>query len=366
MLLDHTKQRIAAVARKPGNLDLFAIDNDDKPATTFWTANNGWRGDWMTLPGDTTLDHRTQQITVIARQPGNLDLFAIGNDDKPVTTFWTANDGWRGDWMTLPGNTLLDHTTQCITAVARKPGNLDLFAIGNDDKPVTTFWTANDGWRGDWMTLPGDTTLDHRTQQITVIARQPGNLDLFAIGNDDKPVTTFWTANDGWRGDWMTLPGNTLLDHTTQCITAVARKPGNLDLFAIGNDGRPVHTLWTANDGWHGRWLTLPGTLLDHKTQRLAALSHAQGLLELYAIGPDNKPWSIHWFAWNDLTPTGWLDRDVHGSPALDHTMQRITAVRRSPDHTDLFAIANDGHAITTFTSVDNDFPEQWMTLPGS
>ncbi|WP_433591764.1 hypothetical protein [Nocardia sp. CA-145437] len=378
MLLDHTKQHITVVSRASGHLDLFAIGNDDRPVTTFWSATDGWRGEWMTLPGNTLIDHRTQQITAIARQPGVLDLFAIDNQGRPITTFWSAASGsadnptgWRGDWMALPGNTFLDHTTQRITAVARKPGNLDLFAIGNDDRPITTFWTATDGWRGDWMTLPGNTLIDHRTQQITAVARKPGNLDLFAIGNDDRPITTFWTATDGWRGDWMTLPGSPFIDRRTQRISAVARKPGNLDLFVINNNDRVISTFWNATDGWRADWVTLPSTLggdttlvLDHTVQQLTVLvSKPSGIMFITAVAPDGRQLGNGWSPRGGWGPCWGA---VPGTVRLDHRTQQLAAVSRKPFLLDFFAVGDDDKPISiAFSGAgETGWSSDWFALP--
>jgi hypothetical protein len=106
-----------------------------------------WNTDWFPLPGQAVFDRNTQKIAAVSRAPGNLDLFVIGNDGgvgttngHVWTTAWSSATGWNADWRPLPGQAVFDRNTQQIAAVSRAPGNLDLFVIGNDSHVWTTFW----------------------------------------------------------------------------------------------------------------------------------------------------------------------------------------------------------------------------------
>ncbi|CAN5395068.1 hypothetical protein BH09ACT7_BH09ACT7_03720 [soil metagenome] len=243
-VFDHEKQQIAAVSRAPGNLDLFVVGFDNRVWTTFWNDATGWNADWFPLPGQAVFDHVTQRIAAVSRAPGNLDLFVIGFDNRVWTTFWNAG-GWNGDWFPLPGQAVFDHVTQQIAAVSRAPGNLDLFVIGFDNHVWTTFWPNAGGWNADWFPLPGQAVFDHERQQITAVSRTPGNLDLFVVGLDSHVWTTFWPNADGfWNADWFPLPGQAVFDRDHQHVAAVSRASNNLDVFLIGNDNHIWTTFW--------------------------------------------------------------------------------------------------------------------------
>jgi hypothetical protein len=214
-VFDHQVQRLAAVSRAPGNLDLFVVGFDDRIWTTFWNAEHGWNTDWFPLPGQARFDHVKQQVVAVSRTPGNLDLFVIGNDNRVWTTFWPAQQqGWNADFFPLPGQAVFDHQVQRLAAVSRAPGNLDLFVVGFDDRIWTTFWSAGHGWNADWFPLPGQARFDHVKQQVVAVSRTPGNLDLFVIGNDNRVWTTFWPAQQqGWNADFFPLPGQAVFDH---------------------------------------------------------------------------------------------------------------------------------------------------------
>jgi predicted GNAT superfamily acetyltransferase len=206
-----------------------------------------WNPDWFQLPGQAVFDRQYQQIAAVARDPGNLDLFVIGFDNKVWTTAWNAQTGkWNGDWTPLPGQAVFDREHQQIAAVARDPGNLDLFVIGFDNKVWTTAWNAQTGkWNGDWAPLPGQAVFDREHQQIAAVARDPGNLDLFVIGFDNKVWTTAWNAQTGkWNGDWAPLPGQAVFDREHQQIAVTSRASNILDLFVLGFENHSWSTVW--------------------------------------------------------------------------------------------------------------------------
>jgi hypothetical protein len=105
-----------------------------------------WNTDWFPLPGQAVFDRNTQKIAAVSRAPGNLDLFVIGNDSHVWTTAWSsATNNWNTDWRPLPGRAVFDLNTQHVAAVSRAPDHLDLLVIGNDGGVGTTnghVWTT--------------------------------------------------------------------------------------------------------------------------------------------------------------------------------------------------------------------------------
>jgi hypothetical protein len=267
---------------------------------TFEARRLGWQSDWFPLPGQAVFDHDRQRLAAVSRTPGNLDLFVVGFDNRVWTTFWpNAEGGWNGDWFPVPGQAVFDHEHQHVAAVSRAPGNLDLFVVGFDNRIWTTFWNDAVGWNGDWFPLPGNAVFDHVNQHVAAVSRAPGNLDLFIVGFDDHVWTTFWNDAVGWNGDWFPLPGNAVFDHVNQHVAAVSRAPGNLDLFIVGFDDHVWTTFWpNAQGGWNGDWFPLPSqAVFDHVNQHIAAVSRAPGNLDLFVIGFDNHIWSQFWNA---------------------------------------------------------------------
>ena len=51
------------------------------------------------------------------------------------------------------------------------------------------------GWNSQWFAPElGAARFDYETQQLAAVSRAPGNLDLFAIGFDDRMWTAFWSG----------------------------------------------------------------------------------------------------------------------------------------------------------------------------
>ncbi|WP_433784125.1 hypothetical protein ACQPX6_28475 [Actinomycetospora sp. CA-101289] len=154
-----------------------------------------WRR-WFQLHPETQFDHASQQVAVVSRAPGNIDLFAFGFDNALYTTFWNeAGGGWNPEgWIRLHPETQFDHASQQVAVVSRAPGNIDLFAFGFDNALYTTFWNeAGGGWNPEgWIRLHPETQFDHASQQVAVVSRAPGNIDLFAFGFDNSVWTSWW------------------------------------------------------------------------------------------------------------------------------------------------------------------------------
>ena len=122
--------------------------------------------------------------------------------------------------------------SQQVAAVARAPGNLDLFIVGNDNHVWTTYWNDQGGWSSDWFPVPGQAVFDRNSQQVEAVARAPGNLDLFIVGNDNHVWTTYWNDQGGWSSDWFPVPGQAVFDRQLTAGRSGRPRPGQ---------PRPVH-----------------------------------------------------------------------------------------------------------------------------
>jgi proteasome lid subunit RPN8/RPN11 len=303
-VFDHTRQEVTVVSRAPGNLDLFVIGFDNAVWSTFWNETIGWNpGGWFQIHPETVFDHTKQKISVVSRVPGNLDLFVIGFDNAVWSTYWNDAGGWAGGWFQIHPETVFDHTSQQLSVVSRAPGNLDLFVIGFDNAVWSTYWNDDGGWAGGWFQIHPETVFDHTKQQVIAVSRAAGNLDLFVIGYDNAVWSTYWNNAGGWAGGWFQIHPETVFDHTSQQLSVVSRAPGNLDLFVIGFDNVVWTTFWNDAAGWNqGGWFQLfPETFFDHTNQEVSAVSRSAGNLDLFVIGFNNAVWSTFW---NDKV--GW------------------------------------------------------------
>src|ERR1700736_6193187 len=86
--------------------------------------------------------------------------------------------GWAPKWVGVSGGVAAPGTS--ITSIARYPQHLDLFCVGSDFGIYSTWWdisTAAGGW-ANWFQVAGGVAAPGTT--ITVVARNPNRLDLFA------------------------------------------------------------------------------------------------------------------------------------------------------------------------------------------
>ncbi|MBE8965196.1 hypothetical protein IQ277_02755 [Nostocales cyanobacterium LEGE 12452] len=99
-----------------------------------------------------------------------------------------------------------------VSAVARKSEQLDLFVVGNDGRVYTSWWQEGVGdWSGvnnNWRPIGGFFPVDAR---VSAVARRPGILDLFVVGNDGRVYTSWWQEGvSDWSGinnNWRSIGG---------------------------------------------------------------------------------------------------------------------------------------------------------------
>ena len=158
--------------------------------------------------------------------------------------YW--NDGYDFSDRVPPGSV--------VTAIARKSDQIDLFVVGNDGGIYSTWWNPSDGWEGNhnWFRIGQPQHNVPPGSVVTAIARNPDQIDLFVVGHNGGIYSTWWNPNDGWEGnhnwfrigpDWANVPQRSV-------VSAIARRPDQIDLFVVGNDGGIYSTWWNPNDGW--------------------------------------------------------------------------------------------------------------------
>ena len=140
-----------------------------------------------------------------------------------------------------------------VTPVTRFPDHLDLFVVGFNGGIYSASWdqNANNARWNLWFRIGPDWANIPPGSVVTAIARKPDQIDLFVVGHNGGIYSTWWNPNDGWEGnhnwfrigpDWANVPTNSV-------VTAVARKPDQIDLFVVGHNGGIYSTWWNPNDG---------------------------------------------------------------------------------------------------------------------
>ncbi|HSK25940.1 MAG TPA: M64 family metallopeptidase, partial [Jiangellales bacterium] len=167
-------------------------------------------------------------ITVLARYPEHLDVFAVGDTGRTMSNWWDQSSGWAG-WFHLSGGIASPGGAGSpVTAVARYAGHLDVFTVGTDNRVYSAWWNPASGWSGwfrigDLVCRPGST--------VNAVARYADHLDLFTTASDGRVMSTWWDVRTGWAS-WVHLLGGVAANGAT--VTAVARYPSHRDVFTVG------------------------------------------------------------------------------------------------------------------------------------
>jgi hypothetical protein len=361
-----------ALARQPQHLDVFTVGTDGGVYSTWWDAgvNGGQWNPHFRIPGN-FVGRPGTPVTVLARSPDHMDLFAVGADGRLYSAWWDANlnNGLWNDWFVVPGN-LIAPPGATVTALARTPDHMDLFVVGNDGRVHSDWWDAhaNNGLWNDWFVVPGGFT-GVPGSPVTAVSRIPEHMDLFAVGNDGHVYTDWWDAGANYSlwSNWSAIPGN-LEALPGSTVTVLARSPQHLDAFVAGDDGAVSSAWWDAavnNAQWNG-WFHIPGNLAAPPGATVTALARAPDHMDLFVVGNDTGVSSAWWDAhvnggqWNSwfAIPGGFSGRP--GSV--------VTALARAPDHMDLFAVGGDGGVYSAWwdANVNNGLWNNWFRTPGA
>ncbi len=174
----------AVTAWSANRLDLFAVDTAGMMNHQSWSGSS-WSG-WEPLGGAAA-----SAPSVVSWAPYRLDAFALAPDHS------VAHWYWQGAW----GQDSLGGALASAPSVASwGPGRLDVFGVDADGQLQHAYFAG--AWSG-WEALGGD--LDPHAAP-TVIARQPGVLDIIAVGRDRAVWHLAWSGV-AWTS-WESLGGH--------------------------------------------------------------------------------------------------------------------------------------------------------------
>ena len=336
---------VSAVARTPDNLDLFITGNNGVVFTSWWRPGSDWSGvnnNWRAIGG--TFPHGAP-VSAVARTPDNLDLFITGNNGVVFTSWWHPGADWSGlgnHWKNIGG---VFPPAAPVSAVARRPDNLDLFITGNNGVVFTSWWHPGADWSGigdHWTNIGG---VFPPGAPVSAVARAPDNLDLFITGSNGVVFTSFWNPRDGWSGlgnHWTNIGG---VFPAGAPVSAVARTPDNLDLFITGGNGVVYTSSWNPHDGWSGlgnRWTNIGGVFPPGAP--VSAVARTPDSLDLFVTGNNGVVFTS---SWNPRA--GWSGVGNHWTP-IDGTFPNgapLAGVARNPAKVDLFLCGKNGIVYT-------------------
>ena len=340
----------SAVSQGADKLDLFRVDSKANVQGTSWGKHSAWKWTvWSEVQaGRTTADApigvAQRKTTESSMDSDLLDLFMVGFDGR----VWTAarestgqQQTWGGWWPVLEDRPDRFVLGTRVTGVSRDAGCLDVFATGMDWTVKTAAWgtQTQSKWRGWWAVgqgsfLPGT--------PIAAVCRSANVLDVFAIGLDGRVWSAAWGAHTQgeWNG-WFPILEHVFLPGRS--VTVVSRKKDHLDLFAVDGNGEVRTAAWslTGNNGkWGGWWRVTQTNGQFAPGTPVAAASQSEDQLDLFAVGLDGRVWTAAWGPQTGHQWAGWWPIGEH------HFVQgaQLSATARRKNQLDVFVNGLDGN----------------------
>ena len=174
------RQRVAAVARRGGRVQVFVVDRGGRVITSSAEPDEPWQP-WTPVGAEAIFASRSQ-VTAILFDPDHLLLVAAGKDGS----VWIAIEaqGTWGPWTAIGAAGLLAVPVHlAVSALSHPSGEIELFVVGGDGAAYGTSGTAA-GRFPDFTLLQGLSAGIASQALIAVIASQPGRVDLLVVHSD--------------------------------------------------------------------------------------------------------------------------------------------------------------------------------------
>jgi len=339
----------AMVARTPYSLDVV-IGRTAQPFAEGWDGTN-WGGIGLPVGDGAVAPTGAGGVAAVARRPDIIDAFWVGPDGSLNTSWWTRSGGWAPTRFSIGDPAVKASTDGGIAAFGRHPGILDVFFIGDDDRPHTTWWTEQGGWATLSPALAGPASVD-ASGGVAAVSRRLGVIDVFMVGSDSRLYTTWWTEQGGWSPTVLQIGGAPVPVQAICGCAAVARTPDALDVAYVGTDGGLYTVSWTSATGWATPVrIGGPGAPLSNMVGGLAVVSRQPDVLDVFWVDPGGHLHTTWW-----TVAGGWNPATLQiGDPAVPLLHSATpTAVARQPSILDVTVVDLGGVARTT-----------WWTQPG-
>ncbi len=219
--------------------------------------------------------------------------------------------------------------------VSWEPGRLDLFVRGGDNRLWQRFRPAGGGW-SDWIKPMGDDGVLASGPDVT--SRGPGRLDVFVRGTDGQVYERFYEGA-GWNRAWLpqgTPPGGVGVVGEP---AAAGSDTMRVDLFVRGTDNE-LWTKWFDGSVWSA-WFRPEETFHPVLTSSPEAVSGGRQQVVVFARGSDGNMWSTEGNGTGRLSWRGWLPESSGANPIQD----RPAAAARGLSQIDVFVRGVDDRA---------------------
>lgn len=280
--------------------------------------------------------------------PGSIDCLMKANTWATCAST-VRHLGWGLDRFRAP------HPSAPLTITSMQTDSLT--ALGADESGDIRFasWSGGPGWWQGWsyllrgQTAPGG--------HVTAVSRRPGYLDVFTVGTDGRVWTAVYDISRRWKG-WWAIGG--LRAPVGSRVGAVSRRTDHLDVFVVDNAGRVMTAWWSpASGGWQS-WYQIRGGRAAPGAP-VTAVSRSLDKLDIFVVGTDGGIWTAAWEpAFTDWW-RGWWRIGTSTTAARGF----VSAVSRRTDHLDVFMADGARRIVTAWWSPTSGGWQSWHQIRG-
>ena len=354
---------ISAYSKRGERIDLAVVDRNGTVRRSFWdvTLDGGRWQTWLAVRGALAPLHT--EVAIAERRAEQATALMVDREGVMRANEWEGDIRRLvpSGQPQLGTNAARSFANAEVTLVSRAPDLLDAFLVNDSGGIVSNWKNANvDGgaWH-DWFPIGAPTNMAPAGTRVAAISRFTAQLDLFVTGNDGGVYSNWWnaTADNGQWHAWFRIGGEPQFFPPGAPVAAVVREPQHVDLFVAGYDG--VYTnWWDANvDGavWH-QWTRIgPATRFIRPGSRIAAVARQPGQLDIFAVDQTGQVKSAWWniaspgYLWSDWFGIGPAGASLAGSP--------VTVIARHANRLDIFVAGRFGGVFTSSWERDPSAP---------
>lgn len=258
------RANVAAITRRPDQIDVYAIDVDGDIEWTTRDRHSSSSPDWTAWRKVTTggLFPPGAPLSAASSATHVVDVYAVARDGS-IKRLFMYDSATAGPFTPVAAGKVkpFDGTRGGGVVAVSMPSSEGLYAIGYDGHLLSAWGNP---WSSSWSYLEGFAAPSFQAAPgagIAGVSRDANRLDLFVVDNYGLVRTTGWYG--AWQSGSSAITPSTLAAPPGAPLAVVSRKVDvalstdaeaeltnneQMDVFVIGNDGHVVNAHWRFGD----------------------------------------------------------------------------------------------------------------------
>lgn len=330
-----------------GELDLYSVGTNS--SVNRIRLDGGGRASYSVKD----LGIRARQLSLystVEQSPDNPNIFGINDDGKLTLSKYNASTGAYEQKVTQPPNA----TAKLRNFLAVKGfSNVYTNVILDDGRLASNFYTPEGEWGGpNWVPTKTESGADVKAVTIAMCTNNPVQTALFAISDTGDLLF----GEESFRYSKMKVLSKK--GQKVANVAVVVDKGNLLHIFAVDT----LHTLWLKRQKKYSSgteiefedWVQIDKSV---SLNRVFATLRFDGLLEVYAIGSDEKLYRTYQLTDAKGKPTGvWATMFPLGNPIGNSI---FTVGRDRKGFAQVFSVTHDARVFKFWQSAETT---QWLT----